>query len=121
MIRIELTPKQAEYAGWATDPMINYWSKDPATGGSEGDPEKFFAKDNIIRVEGTTLWINPDPDILEDFEYRITEQLPQMIEDRIGDYIEGTKGRVSQAWANSQYKVCENLWQRVKEATDDNF
>jgi len=111
MLKVELTKKQAEFAEWAKEPMQLHWGpteEDPSA--SEADEEKAFAPEDVIRVAGTTLYINSDDDILADLRYRLLEQLHDMINDQIGFPRDDGKGRYDNMWAHGQYRVAGNLW-----------
>lgn len=95
-LRIHLTVAQAAAAEWALEPMEDYFAGLVEDGELAEVPP-------LPRVEGRVLIFTPDPDVVEDLRYRLTEQLPDMAEGRMAGERDTTRSAA-------------NLWKRIAAA-----
>lgn len=69
---IIMTPSEKQWAEWAIDPMLEYWSTEE--GAFERGEETIYQENDIPKIIGNNLSISNIQEINEDLLYRLEEQ-----------------------------------------------
>lgn len=110
--KIKLTKGEKEAAAWAIDPMEEFWQEQV----SEGEVDEMPP---LPVIEGSELVLPDHEDVIDDFLYRIEDQLADMSEDEAGWRVKTTgaaRESVMAATVGVLMRPARNLAKKIRAA-----